>query len=197
VPIGPAFSEAQTWFVVRFPIVRMLEFVLGIMTARLVLTGRWLRLPLWAASCLVAVGWATAMLLVHSSLWGVVAAAIIPIILFIPTIASVDLAGRRLFLEHPVMLWLGKASFSFYLVHLLVLEYVVFAFSGSITHWQPLSGWSGVGTLAVALAAALLITAGVHHLVEMPVYRKFAMKRRRTVDPGAKNGPEMAPAAAG
>ena len=200
LPIGPPFSDAQSWLVLRFPIARMLEFSVGIMLAQLVRTGRWpQRIPVWSAWLVMAAGWVVAMF-TQNSLWSGVAVTIVPIALLIPTIATADLAGRRSFTGRPVMVWLGRISFAFYLLHLLVMEWLVFAFSGSITHWRPLSGWSGVGIITVILAAAILCAWLLQILVELPVYRRFATARRRDGDPtgGAAPDPQLgvAPATA-
>ena len=79
-----------------------------------------------------------------------------------------DLAGRRSWLAHPVLMYAGTVSFAFYLVHELVLV--------NLQRHTPLSGGAGA---AVAFALACGCAVVLHHAVEEPAQQFY--KRRRAV----------------
>lgn len=172
---APWLSAPRFWFVHFFPVTRMLEFVLGILLARIVITGRAPRIPLRYALLALVVGY-VASTLVQRSLYGLVAMNIIPIILLLLAATSADLSGRRWFASTPRMVWFGNITFAFYLLHRIVLEYLPLAFDPFVRHWNLLSG-----SLLVALAFVVSIglSWALHAGVERPIYRRFAESRRR------------------
>jgi peptidoglycan/LPS O-acetylase OafA/YrhL len=169
MPLGPKVSESASWFVERFPVTRMFEFVLGILLARIVSEQRWIRLPLWAAWTAMVAGYAVATN-TQGSLYGRVAVTIIPIGLLIAAAAQADIGGRGSFNSRPVLVWLGNISFAFYLLHDLVLGQVVYLYG-------PKFAWtltSALGMVALALAVTVVLAWALHTFVEKPVYRRFA-----------------------
>ncbi|MBY4127281.1 acyltransferase [Rhodococcus fascians] len=102
--------------------------------------------------------------------------AILAIAMLAPLVLAED--GRRhRFLEHPVMLTLGRWSYGLFIWHLAVLA-VVFPVFGII----PFSGGMWF-VLPVTLALSIPVAAASYALVEEPARRRFAPKRKPlTVD---------------
>lgn len=89
----PLPAATAYWFVYVFSVTRALEFALGMVLARIVLSGRWMRVGLWSAS-----GFLLACYLGSAYLPGgfsYVAGTIIPIALLIPAAAVADITGSR------------------------------------------------------------------------------------------------------
>lgn len=175
-PWGPA-SYTQFWFVYLFPLARLAEFVLGMILARIVRTGRWINLPLPVAFGLVVVGFAVRVEVPF--LYQFAAAMVIPLALLIPAAATADLRGRRTALGRRTMVWLGEISFAFYLVHSMVMEY------GQRLFGPPQGqgfgpAWSTPVAVAFLLASfgiAILVAWALHAKVERPAMRRWSRPR--------------------
>jgi peptidoglycan/LPS O-acetylase OafA/YrhL len=183
LPASPVFNPATTgqllggqridqmWFLYIFPPMRLLDFVLGILMARIVLSGRWIGL---------GVGW-TALLAVASYTLGVFtpmvftadAVTIIPLALLVSALASSDNAGRRTVLAVPVMRRLGDASYAFYLVHGIVLTYTYHLMGPKA---QPTVIDSVLLSL-LGFAISLVLALALHYLIEMPAMRRWSRPR--------------------
>ncbi|QQQ80565.1 acyltransferase [Saccharothrix sp. 6-C] len=177
VPWDPGTSMASFWFLYVFPPVRALEFVLGMLVARLVLTRRWVDIGLGPATALVAAGYVVA--LVAPTPYQFAAATAVPLALLIGTGASADISGRRSPLRGRVAQWLGETSFAFYMVHWLVLSYGHRLLGGG--SWStPVAVLVVLGLLAVSLALA----GALHAIVERPAMRRFGRSRAAAVGGG-------------
>ncbi|GAA0930095.1 acyltransferase [Nonomuraea longicatena] len=172
-PVFWGLGNWEMWFVYMFPLTRMAEFVIGILLARIVLTGRWIGFPLRAAALVLAASYA--VVLNVPPVYAIAAVAIVPIILLIPAAATADLEGRRSFLAHPVMVRLGTLSYAFYLLHALAIT-LIFFFLGP--GFQA-TGLSAAGLFAGSLALSLAAAWVLYELVEKPVQRRFATSRAR------------------
>ncbi|WP_433234451.1 acyltransferase family protein [Actinomadura nitritigenes] len=158
------------WAVYSLPPVRLLEFTLGVVMARIVLSGRWVGLGLGPAFCLLAAGVVLQVKLVPSP-WAMVAPTVVPLALVIAAAADRDSRGRPSLLAAPVMIWLGEISFALYLVHLPVLTYGRLVLGG---------GWSAPAALGVEaglLGVALALAAALHTWVERPAMRRWSRRR--------------------
>ena len=159
------------WFIYVFPPSRMIEFCLGILMACIVRTGRWIRVPAWAAGTALAAAYATLGYLPAQA--GYVAATVIPLALLVPALATCDLRGKRTFWARPSMVRLGELSFAFYLVHQLVIRYTLKILPTALG--TP-AGWSTTTCLlaVAAMAATSLIAAWtLHRTVEQPLNRRL------------------------
>lgn len=175
LPSRPVFVDTplwRMWFVYMLPPVRALDFVLGMVMARIVLSGRWVRLGLLPASLLVVLGYLVA--LYGPKLDSFAGATIIPLALVIPAAAVADVKGTASPLRGRVMLWLGEISFAFYLVHRLVLQFGHIALGAGRTWPTP----TAIGLLVLALALSLLLAWLLHIGVEQPMMRRFATGKR-------------------
>src|SRR6185312_9659478 len=97
-----------------FPLVRSLEFWLGVAAAELMLRGRW-RGPHLPVSLLVFVGaWAVcAAEWVPAPMWTTVLA--VAFILVIAAAADADVTGAWSPFRNRPLMWLGEISFAFYM----------------------------------------------------------------------------------
>ncbi|GII76239.1 acyltransferase [Sphaerisporangium rufum] len=176
---GFGLTELEMWFIMQFPPTRMLEFVLGMVLARIVMTGR--RLPVGLGGAL-AIGIAVyALARFFPVSYNVVATSVIPLCLIIGAGAVRDTERRTNWLGSRPMVWLGEVSYAFYMWHFLVLMYVRQWFGSP-------KGWSVAGGFAVMAGLAgitLVLSWALFSLVENPVMRRFASSRR----PGAGSPP--------
>lgn len=163
----------EYWFIYVLPLTRTAEFVLGIVMARVVLTGRWVGVPLWLAGILFAVGYAAALNMPKN--YAIVAATIIPIALLIPAAAVADGRARKPWLATPAMVWLGNISYAFYLVHFFAIASIVTVIGWS---FQP-TYLTSIGFVGGALALGIALSWALHTLVERPMQRRFSTKRVR------------------
>ncbi|MBA9007755.1 acyltransferase family protein [Thermomonospora cellulosilytica] len=169
--------DSQFWFVTKFPPVRMLEFILGILLARIVRTGRRLPLGVGGATLLLVVSYAVAPLFPLT--YPMVAVMAVPMGLVIAALAAADGTGRRSWLNSRVMVWLGGVSWAFYLWSLLVLNAGVALLDGGFG--VP----AGIAVVALLLGITLLLSWLQCTLIQRPIMRRFAAPRRhRDADPG-------------
>ncbi|WP_433306481.1 acyltransferase family protein [Actinoplanes sp. CA-030573] len=163
-------DDLHYWFVYVFPPVRMLEFVAGILLARIVQKGLWIRwgvLP--AATLAIAAYFASGYLPLGFSY---VAGTVVPLALLIPAVATSDLHPGRSILRTRTMIWLGEISFAFYLVHQLAIRIVDRALGDR--EW---SDPAGMALSVVMLAVALAGSWALYRIVEKPAMARFAGRR--------------------
>lgn len=179
LPAGPRFPVTEftpweMWFVYQFPPVRMLDFVVGILLARIVLTGRRLPFGLGGAVAVAVGAYFVAPLFPRNV--DLVAVTVLPVGLVIAAAAVADTERRRTWLSGPVATGLGKLSYAFYLWQFLVLTY------GHEWLGGPTKSWGTPGALGVAallLAVTLGLAALQYVLVERPLVRLASERSRR------------------
>ncbi|MCU1601405.1 MAG: hypothetical protein JWO22_2114 [Frankiales bacterium] len=150
------------------PLLRLGEFLLGMAMAVAAQRGRGPRVPVPVALVAVLVS-----LLAARSLLGfpVTDYALVPsYALLIWSAAKADLAGGRSLLAHPWLVYAGKVSFCFYLLHYLVLTAVGKAHVGLPPALLAL----------VALVVTAVIAAGCMHAIEQPMQRRITHRRATT-----------------
>lgn len=178
----PTIPEWHSWFVYSFPFTRMLEFVLGILLARVMMSGRWIRLGMAPAFLLLAL-----CTVVQAYLPGIfrISAGMtaFPVALAIAACAAADVRGARTPFNGRVMVWLGEISFAFYMVHWLVIQY------------GPLGAIDGVDTgsatdtaldIALTVVLSFAFAVALYTTVERPAVQRFSRKRTRPVKPPAE-----------
>jgi peptidoglycan/LPS O-acetylase OafA/YrhL len=174
------------WFTIFLPPVRLLDFVLGILLARIVISGRWRPVRLrWVTGALAA-GWLVSLALPVPFDFMLPFAG--PLVLLLGTGASADITGRGSVFGRRWFVWLGEISFAFYLVHWPVLHFLHLALGGGA--W---SAPAAVAFVIAALALTLLLSALLYTFVERPVMRRFGRSRRapgRPADPRAEPQPD-------
>lgn len=176
---GLPVTEDRMWFVYCLPPVRFLEFLLGMLLARIVQAGRWIPIGLWPATALALAGYVGSSYLPY--LYGLVAGAVIPLALIVPTAAIADLTGQSSPWRGRVMLWLGNVSFAFYLVHQLTIRWVHDAFGAT----RSFGTAEALGVTVLILAAALAAATVLYYGIEKPLVKRFSKSRRavRTTGP--------------
>ncbi|MGC0421373.1 acyltransferase family protein [Embleya sp. AB8] len=182
-PVSVSFP--RFWFVYAFPPVRMLEFVLGMLMARIVLTGRWI--PLGRLPALVIAIGAFVGLKHAPTLFAIVAVMVVPIALLIASVAAADVRGARSWLGSTFVVRLGEISFAFYLLHQLVLSYG-HRWLGLHRTWSTPAAFA---VLAGLLLVALVLSAVLHTLVEQPAMARLARPRRRPEAVGPPADPRL------
>ena len=179
-------GDLRYWFVYVLPPVRMLEFLIGILLARIVRAGLWIRLGVWPAALMAVTGYFASAHLPGG--FSYVAGTVIPLALLIPAVAVSDLRGTSSILRSRALIWLGEISFAFYLVHQLAIRFVDRAAGDRLwAHVHPLVA------ILLMLALSLLAAWGLYRLVEMPLMARLAGPRGRApavaeqpVDAGAR-----------
>lgn len=159
-----ALSAAST------PLLRLPEFVIGMTLALLMKSGRWMPLHLGVAVPLAVVGYAAseAPTIPGTDIHPGLAANVGFYALLVAALAAADARGRSTFLARPLWQELGRVSFAFYLVHLLVIASV----SSSWPDGHPELPWRQAVLLGLAaFAIALAIAWVLHKAVEVPAQR--------------------------
>ncbi|MFF3764285.1 acyltransferase family protein [Streptomyces sp. NPDC001922] len=171
------------WFLLTFPPVRLLDFVLGILIARIVLSGRWTGPGVAQAVALTAVGYVVGLFVPFY--YTLDAVSVIPMSLLIGALAVAESRGRTSWLGSPVFRRLGEVSFAFYLIHEIALLFVR-SLVGFDHHLPP---FTALLVIAAAFALSLALSFLLYHGVETPVMRKWAGPRRTAPAGGAVPAP--------
>jgi peptidoglycan/LPS O-acetylase OafA/YrhL len=172
MPDGQPIGLYQFWFVYAFPPVRALDFALGILMARIVQSGRWIRLGLLPAAALFVVAYAASMALPY--VYGLGALTVAPLALLVAAAAASDLEGQRSPFRGRVMTWLGEISYAFYLVHAIVLVWARGKLGGPDRLWSTVPA---LGLLLLGLVISVLVAWILHAAVERPVMKRWSRPR--------------------
>jgi 3-O-acyltransferase len=171
--LWPPLSFVQTWLVYFFPLVRFPEFLLGVLLARIVQTGRWPRLRArWVALFAVFVWLTTLVLPTAYSRSGILA---VPICLFIPIIAVRDTEGRGGWLSRRSVVLLGDASYATYLIHwplLGLMRHLVGAH-------RTFDGMTGTLIIIAVFVVTQLAAVALYRYFERPLMHRFSSPRSR------------------
>jgi peptidoglycan/LPS O-acetylase OafA/YrhL len=161
----------KIWATYIFPPTRMLEFGCGVILALEVKSGRWPRVPVPAAVALACAGYLAAGQAGHwhpetfKTYYGYAAVTIVPFIVLIGAYAIRDVAAGKSLMASPLAIRLGELSYSFYLVHFLVIQ----SFQHATQGWEPRLLPAIVALLSlfvVALSAAWALYRFVEHPAE-------------------------------
>ncbi|WP_405970342.1 acyltransferase [Streptomyces sp. NBC_00988] len=174
-PEGFGISLWQFWFGYNFPPVRMFEFVLGMILARLVMSGTAPRVGIIPAALLCVVGYAAAMAVPF--LYGLNLMTVIPIALLVCAVARADVEGTPTVLRGRTMQWLGEVSFAFYLSQYVVMYYG----RTKLMHERLFSPAAGILVLLGFFLVTLLVGWALLVCVERPVMRRWARPAPRPI----------------
>jgi peptidoglycan/LPS O-acetylase OafA/YrhL len=174
----PAF-DTQGWLGYIAPYPRLIEFAAGCALAHAYRSG----CKLNRSAAFVALGWL--VLFVFRGFIGneALSVGMLQIGLLIPIAALVfALATENVFewLDRPFALRMGEASYSMYLLHLIVAEYLAFSAPLADTHDSWLNAWS---RFIMALLAIGIVSVLSHRYIEVPArrwLRSALMKRAPT-----------------
>ena len=172
------------------PLLRLPEFVLGVTLALLMKSGGWMPWKLRYTLPLAVAGYALseAPPIPGTDIHPGLAATVGSFALLVASLAAADAHGRSTFLARPLWQELGRVSFAFYLVHLLVIASV----SSSWPEGHPQLPWRRALLLALAaFAIALAIAWVLHRAVEIPAQKwllRYDRSRRVSEGTGAAVG---------
>lgn len=178
-----SLSFVQLWLVHHFPLARLAEFVSGILLARIVSSGRFPRIGVKLSVVATVVCVAIACTLLPFQFLPV-AAPLIPFVLLIGAIASVDIDGRKSFLRHPRMVFLGEISYAFYVSHFLVI-WILHRLLGNGT-WDA---FQAIGFAILCWIASLFFAWLLYRGVESPMMRRYATRQREAATPALASYP--------
>lgn len=175
-PVAPGWPlpELRFWLAYFFPPLRLFEFVLGMLMARILMTGQWIRLGVLPAFLFMAAGYAAARVVPFQ--YSLNAVIIVPIALLITAVAATDVAGTSSLLGSRTMVWLGEVSFAFYMVHLEVLYG-----ARTLLHGHTFATPMALGVIVAEFGVALLLAWALHALVERPIMRRWAGRTQPNV----------------
>lgn len=163
----------EFWVLFHFPPVRMLEFVLGMLLARIVLSGRRVPVSFGGAAALTVAAYFLGPL--FPSNFRMVAVMAVPLALLIASGAVSDLNRKRpTVLSSRPMVYLGNLSYAFYLVHMQVLVFGAYWLGTA----KPGGTAFGFGVIALLFAVALVLSWLMFTLVEQPLMRRFGAQPR-------------------
>ena len=174
--VGFSVAAAATstgWLSNQFPVARLPEFVIGCTLALDAARGSVLlrRIPLGTALVIGAAAWVLTSLRVP--LLDTLPLITVPVLMLLNAGAVADLAGHRSWLTRPAVVWFGKISFCFYLVHQLVLKVVATWFVGHL--YMP---GQGLVWTVLSFAVAVLVAWVLHRTIEIPGNRAFRGRSR-------------------
>jgi peptidoglycan/LPS O-acetylase OafA/YrhL len=167
-------SWYQYWFVYCLPATRLLEFALGIVMARIVMTGRWIPLGLGPALLTLIPGYVLTVRLPDA--YGIVAPTVVPLALIVAAGAAADVGDRPSLFRNRTAVFLGELSFAFYMVHMLVMWYGPMGRVPGRT-WDTLPA---IGMIVLDFALTVLAAWLLYRLVEVPAVRRWSVARRKS-----------------
>lgn len=169
---GMPVTNLQFWFGYNLPLPRLLEFVAGMLLARLVAERRVPTIRPWVAWTAVLGGYALAS--VGPFVLGFVAVMLVPLMMLVVATVQRDLSGRGTWVSSRPMVWLGEVSFGFYMAQQIVMYTVRITWQHGATYPLPLAiaDWLLVFALTLGFATAL------HRLVEEPAMRRLGTRRQ-------------------
>ena len=151
-----------SWPIYFFPLARLGEFTLGIALARLVMLGRWRGPGLDVALAVTLIGYFVVPALPNA--FGNTFCTLLGFSLLIPAAATADIRGTHSVWRKPAMERLGEWSFSFYMVHVLVLGAVKTLLPGMISLSAPV----GLVVVPAMFGVSLGLSWALYTFVETP-----------------------------
>jgi peptidoglycan/LPS O-acetylase OafA/YrhL len=189
-----AWADAHHWWTYELyslPAARLPEFVLGAVTARLVLLGRWRGPGLEASLALAIIGYFLVPQVTPG--YSATVCTIAGFTLLIPAAAVADVQGLPSLWRRRRLVRLGELSFAFYMIHLLVLRAGT-QLLGTKPHFGLLAG---LAVTTVAFSVSLGLSWVLYEAVERPARRLLLRRRRRPdLQPAPVQATSEAPAAA-
>lgn len=167
------------WFLYFFPPTRMLEFILGILVALHMKSGKSLSVGVVPSIVLGIAAYVAAVYSADSFMR--VAVTLVPFALIVAAAAQADLRGTWSPFRDKVTVRLGAWSYAFYLLHTqVIIIWAVLARRLFGYEVESLSGFALVGNVALCLVLGTAAAAALYHFVEHPLERKLRPSRRST-----------------
>ncbi|MEW2353367.1 acyltransferase [Spirillospora sp. NPDC029432] len=166
-------SEYGLWFCYVLPPVRLPEFILGVITARLVQTGGWRQVP--RTGILLAFLAACGALAVLPPTYVLGSTFAIPLTLVIVRLARADVHERSAWLARPAPSALGEASYALYVVHVPLLLVA----APLLPAEDALSPWAALPSAAAFMLTAQFLAWMLYRFYERPLNKAWARPRPR------------------
>lgn len=164
-PEGFPISSLQFWLCYNFPPMRLFEFVIGMVVARIIAAGRWPRVrPALAVGALAA---AYLVDLRAPFLFSLTVVLIVPLLFVVGSFAQADVAGRTGLMATPLFQWLGNVSFGFYMAQYVLMHSV----RTKVMHGQLYSTPVAIMVLIAFFFATLFAGWLLYTFVERPAMR--------------------------
>lgn len=173
-------SPFARWFLIIFPPLRLMEFIIGVALGMLFRRGFRLPVPLWAAVVLSLAAVALASIAPYSL--SRYAVTLIPFVLLVGAIATADLGERPSLFRWKPLVELGVWSYCFYLLHAMVL---------SVTFRAPRA--LGIDAPYLWLGVALILSIAAAWLLHVVVERPFEKRLRPAKTPRLDDDTRVAP----
>lgn len=170
-PFSSPIGMTQFWMVYTAPPTRMLDFVLGMIMCRIIKTGRWINLGLVPAIAIYLVAGAVGLLLPFT--YELAFVEILPAALLVTAAAATDVHNRRSLLRGRIWAKLGDMSYSFYLVHGIV----VFGGGTLLRNGQLFSIPAAFGIIAIDLLVSLGLAWLLYTFVERPIRTRWSVAK--------------------
>ncbi|MBO9534456.1 MAG: acyltransferase [Solirubrobacteraceae bacterium] len=175
---GTAFSRLQYFAIVVVAPVRLLDFAVGMILARIVIAGRVPSRLHFLTYASIAVGYVVARWVIPQP-YGFVCALAPAVAIGMIYSARADLEGKKSLWPQRFLHWVGRISFSLYMVHWPVV------YGGYLLMGQPALSVPEVLLMTIVMLAVSLGLAWLLHTrIEVPAYRKLA-PRRQSATPAA------------
>lgn len=181
IPTGPPpiateqIGLYELWFSTHFPPTRALEFLVGMLCARMLLLGIFPRIGLaWSTVILIGfylVGTQVPPVFTQVAMW------IIPLALLTTALARADVENTFSPLRGRTIVFLGDTTYAFYLTHAMIMGTVTYSFA---QFGGPGSVGLGVGVLLGCLVLALGVASLLYVCWERPIMRRFSRPRSAT-----------------
>ncbi|WP_158566217.1 acyltransferase family protein [Micromonospora craterilacus] len=177
------FNLNEYWFVYTFPPVRLLNFLLGMVLARIVQAGRWRRVARWKLITGTILAFLVTPMLPFTFIFS--AALFLPLFALVANLAQADLEGRGRVLRSRALVMLGDASYALYIIHfpiMLIIRHLV----GADQRFGAGAGFLIAGAMLLASTA---VAVGLYRWVEEPLRRRYAKARTAGRRPDLDSGP--------
>ncbi|MFC4565588.1 acyltransferase family protein [Nocardiopsis mangrovi] len=167
-PLWPPLTFTETWLVYFMPVVRLPEFLLGVVLALIVRAGRWPGIGPWTVAA--ATGLVYLATLALPPIYGRSGVLIIALCLLIPLLAVRDARGTPGWLRHPAVVALGDASYAMYLLH-----YPVMAVTRHLVGpGRDVGLLEGSLIIAGMFVVCQLLAVAMFRYVENPLVRRYS-----------------------
>jgi peptidoglycan/LPS O-acetylase OafA/YrhL len=161
-----AQDPVGNWLLNIFPVIRLGEFICGLLLALALKEGLRVPVPPWAA---VAAFLACYVLLPMSPSWVPQRTVfLVTILLVIGALAQADVNGVRTVARSRMLVRLGEWSYCFYLVHQMTLQIMLFV-CAKIVPGKAL----GPVWLIAALGVSVALAAALYSVVERPLEKRI------------------------
>ncbi|MFI9504806.1 acyltransferase family protein [Nocardia sp. NPDC052566] len=167
-------SVSQFWLSYMFPPTRLLEFFVGVMFARLVMSGMWKNISVTWPLLACVLCYALTLTSVVPETFKTSLIMVPPLAALIATVAVRNMNGITGFASGRLGIWLGDISFAFYLA-----QYPTMAVLSLVIRGKSVSPVGSLVFLVASLVLSIIFAAALYHRVDKPIMDRWAYGRKR------------------